>query len=48
MVSLNRKKRIFFLIYSVVGERGNSVISKDRFIFIKFFNYYGDRRELDD
>ena len=48
MAFLNKKKRVFFFAYSVVEKKGNSIAPKDRFIFIKFSNYYSDRRKFDD
>ena len=48
MIFLKGKKRIFFFVYSVIEKKGNSVAPKDRLIFIKFFNYYNNRRKFNN
>ena len=48
MVSSKRKKRVFSPAHNVAEKKNNSITSKNRFIFIKFSNYYNNRRKLDD
>ena len=48
MAFSKRKKRVFFPAHSVIEKKDNSIASKDRFTFIKFFNYYNNHYELDN